>query len=291
VALSILVGLSLAAILYFQTSRLAFFGLLRNEPFSQWLPRSYYLQVLREGGPKERSGAVLELAKIARFRKDREALLAVCAALEDEARTVRSCAAENVDMFATHLEAEAKEAVPYLVKHLERYDLESLALPVLGVSTVGLLVSPGGKGPLLAAPALIPERTVGWGTRDDLIGALAKIGRSSPEEVVPAFIQVLRKRDARYFAAVRALAGFGPEAKDAVPVLLADLTLARKGPDHPDLWWLVSKYRRGPAEQICNSVIGENLQALKAIDPDAAAKAGLLEHLPRRGNPSPKPSP
>ena len=48
---------------------------------------------------------------------------------------------------------------PKLLAELEQAD-GAAALPAVGAGTVGLLASPGGGGPLLAASALFPGRGV-----------------------------------------------------------------------------------------------------------------------------------
>jgi HEAT repeat protein len=88
--------------------------------------------------------------------------------------------------------------------------------------------------------------------RSTAIFALGKIG-TEPDRVVPVLMNALHdpRPDVR-INAVRALVQFGPKAKLAVPALVEILSNAQDG------------MQRSHAEYV-----------LKAIDPEAAAKAGV----------------
>jgi HEAT repeat protein len=152
-----------------------------------------------------RMNAVIALAGLA--TESRPAIPALSKALEDETNET------NLNVFSFTIREEAAIALgrasagtPEAVAVLTETAKSSSVLPVLGASTVGLLGSPQGQGPFLAASALFPGRP----------------SSSSPE--------ALRQ------AAVRALGTVGPEARPAVPVLKS--MLQDKGPVEP---WVIKE--------------------------------------------------
>ena len=145
------------------------------------------------------------------------------------------------------LGAKAQSAVPQLIDIVGEDispDSQSCAICALGY------IGPSAKA---AVPSLLRSATnADVGLRCAAIEALGRI-HAEPEQVVPVLMNALHHRDDyENFFAVDALAKFGPDAKGALPALVAFLN---------DQW----------SDQNRLSVI----DALKAIDPEAAAKAGV----------------
>jgi HEAT repeats len=138
----------------------------------------------------------------------------------------------------------ASNAVPMLLPWL---DEEDVALRFSAANALGGI----GRGTQEAAPALLKHlKDPNEFVRDSVLLALGKL-HAEPELVVPILIHDLqtRRRLSRY--RIRALGAFGAEAKQAVPVLL-ELYRSRFADLELDI-----------------------ATAIKAIDPEASAKAGV----------------
>jgi HEAT repeat protein len=153
----------------------------------------------------------------------------------------RACQAFRV------LGAESRSAVPALLEIAnENISHSSRCCAIRAVGSIG--PSANGAVPALLRWATNPDA----GVRCNAIFALGKIG-AEPDRVVPVLMNALHdpRPDVR-FNAVRALVQFGPKARFAVPALLEILSTTQDGT------------QRSHAEYV-----------LKAIDPEAAARAGV----------------
>jgi HEAT repeat protein len=153
----------------------------------------------------------------------------------------RACQAFRV------LGAEAQSAVPALIEIAnQNISPSSRYCAIRAVGSIG--PSANGAVPALLRWAINPDA----GVRCSAIFALGKIG-AEPDRVVPVLMNALHdpRPDVR-INAVRALVQFGPKARLAVPALLEILSTAQDGT------------QRSHAEYV-----------LKAIDPEAATKAGV----------------
>jgi hypothetical protein len=145
------------------------------------------------------------------------------------------------------LGAKAQGAVPALIEIANRN--LSRASRWYAIQALVLVGPPAQEAiPLLSGWATNADRSV----RTYAINALGRI-RAEPERGLPVLISALNDPDLQIrTAALMALQGLGPNAKPALPVLVEFLSNAPSGIE----WTCVSN-------------------ALKAIDPEAAAKAGV----------------
>lgn len=148
------------------------------------------------------------------------------------------------------LGADAKYAVPELIKLFEQ---RTVSEPRDDVAHVLGHIGPAAKE---AVPALV--RSLGDTVQDSHSKVILALGHihSQPEIVVPALIKCLNDANSstRWYAA-QSIGAFGAEAKAAVPDLLTLLA--------------------SPDEDV-KEAAGE---ALKQIDLEAAAKAGIVEEM------------
>ena len=156
----------------------------------------------------------------------------------------------------------AWSAVPALI---EMYDQTTLSPPPLRMEIAGTL---GRIGPL--ATAAVPSLLRGTSDPDDTVrgNSLFALGRiqAEPELVVPALIKALSDSSPYVrMAAAEALEPFGSNATRAVPALVQ---LLHDTDENPTL--------RSQGDPVVQYSIRRHAEdALKAIDPEAAAKAGV----------------
>ena len=145
------------------------------------------------------------------------------------------------------LSAKAQSAVPALIE-IANQKL-SRASRWYAIQALVMVGPPAPEAiPLLSGWATNADGTV----RSSAINALGRI-RAQPERGLPVLINALNDPDLQIrTAALMALQGLGPNAKPALPVLVEFLSNAPSG-----------------IEWTCAS------NALMAIDPEAAAKAGV----------------
>jgi HEAT repeat protein len=145
------------------------------------------------------------------------------------------------------LGAKAQSAVPALIEIASRN--RSRASRWYAIQALVLVGPPSQEAiPLLSGWATNADGSV----RSYAINALGRI-RAEPERGLPVLINALNDPDLQIrTAALMALQGLGPNAKPALPVLVEFLSNAQSGIE----WTYASN-------------------ALKAIDPEAAAKAGV----------------
>ena len=151
------------------------------------------------------------------------------------------------------IHAEPDRVVPVLINGLHDSDSRVQVRAVMALEKFGPNVK-------IAAPTLVEAipSLLWWATnastfrRLDAVAVLGSIG-AEPDRVVPALTNALHDPYASVrFKAVEALRHFGPDAKPAVPALVEYINSHDNSPDR----WAATK-------------------ALKAIDPEAAAKAGV----------------
>jgi HEAT repeat protein len=145
------------------------------------------------------------------------------------------------------LGAKAQSSVPALIE-IANQNL-SAASRCCAIDALGLIGPPAKD----AVPSLLGWATnADWQVRCNAILALGRI-RAEPERVLPVLTNALHDPAAEVHPnAVKALLEFGPNAKPAVPALVGFLN----ADDH----------------SMDRSIV---TNALKAIDPEAAAKAGV----------------
>jgi HEAT repeat protein len=157
--------------------------------------------------------------------------------------------AQNIDaaMALGALGSEDKDVIPQLIKIYDRHrSPQSQELVAVALGRIGPAASNAVPSILRVVTNSGPS-VVLWNSLD----ALGQI-HAEPEKVVPVLVKFLKDPDANIRRrAIMAIQGFGPDGKSAVQALVVSLT------DQDE-------YARTNA-----------MRALKAIDPEAAAKAGV----------------
>ena len=268
----------LAIALIAPQSRYGLIGYLCDERFEDGYPAGYWIVALRDRNPDVREQATICLARIGPAAP--QAAPALIQALDDDVPLIRAKAAFallktgvrdksavpklivllkdelpltrlDASMVLNQMGPEAREAVPALVEAIrdQANAIRLYASPVNTRQHAAAALGSIGPEAKSAAPILIQALR----DEDRILREIAarSLGRMHCAEAVPALVEAVRADQGLGYWGAISLGEIGPEARSAVPILRELL----RAPNPPTRT--------------------EAANALRKIDPEAAAKAGL----------------
>ncbi len=133
---------TLGATLLIPSNRYLVLGLIRNEPFQDGRPASYWIDQLKDGDPAKRQEAAAALGRMG--PDGRNAVPALAVALKDDSELVRA----NAALALSKIGSESQAAVPALGEALKD------AIPLIRLEAAMALHQIGPEAEV-AVPALI----------------------------------------------------------------------------------------------------------------------------------------